>query len=186
MQAVEAAKTTEQIQRIEMALSDNHGQVYADLWKIGLNLALRISDLLSLTYEDVSGEKLKIVEGKTNKLREIVINQAARQVIERRRARHPDHIYLFQSDSNRSRTMIKPIDRSVVSRKFKEVGEQNSIKMHLNTHSMRKTRGWMMHQAGVSIEQICKVLNHSSPAVTMAYIGITQADIDRTYDEFCL
>ena len=186
MQAVEAAKTKEQIQRIEMALADNHGRVYADLWKIGLNLALRISDLLTLTYEDVSGEKLKLIEGKTKKPREIVINKNAREIIDRRRSQHPEHTYLFQSDSNRSKAMKQPINRSVVSRKFKEVGEQASINLHLNTHSMRKTRGWMMHSSGVSIEQICKVLNHSTPAVTMAYIGITQADIDRTYDEFCL
>lgn len=186
MNTVEAAKTEEQIQRIEMALRDRHGHVYADLWKIGLNLALRISDLLSLKYDDVSGDKLEIVEKKTNKTRIIVINRAARAVIDRRRAENPSHIYLFQSDSNRSRGLQKPLSRSVVSRKFKQVGEQNSIQLKLNTHSMRKTRGWMMHKAGVSIEQICKMLNHACPSVTMRYIGITQAEIDKTYDVFCL
>ncbi len=41
----------------------------------------------------------------------------------------------------------------------------------------------MMHQAGVSIEQIARVLNHSSPAITMVYIGLTQEETMKTYEE---
>lgn len=60
---------------------------------------------------------------------------------------------------------------------FKAVGDEMSLQ--LGTHSMRKTRGWLMYNGGSSIELICKVLNHSSPAVTMAYIGITKAEVTR-------
>ena len=67
---------------------------------------------------------------------------------------------------------------------FKAVGDELGIQ--LGTHSMRKTRGWLMFSAGVSLEVICKVLNHSSPAVTMVYIGLTQAEIDSTYHEFVI
>jgi len=56
-------------------------------------------------------------------------------------------------------------------------------KVVLGTHSMRKTRGYAMHKAGHSIESIAKVLNHSSPAVTMRYIGLVQQDIDDSYTE---
>ncbi|MCF3195977.1 integrase, partial [Pseudomonas bubulae] len=66
----------------------------------------------------------------------------------------------------------------------KAVGDE--IGINLGTHSMRKTRGWLMHQSGVSIEMICKVLNHSSPAITMFYLGITQDEIDSTYDQFVI
>ena len=51
---------------------------------------------------------------------------------------------------------------------------------------MRKTRGYAMWTAGVSLEVIARVLNHSSPAVTMRYIGLEQADINKTYDDFVL
>jgi len=53
----------------------------------------------------------------------------------------------------------------------------------LGTHSMRKTRGYAMHKAGRSIESIAKVLNHSSPTITMRYIGLVQQDIDESYTE---
>ncbi|MNJ74561.1 Phage integrase family protein [compost metagenome] len=58
------------------------------------------------------------------------------------------------------------------------------MSLQLGTHSMRKTRGWLMYNGGVSIERICQVLNHSTPAVTMRYIGLTQADVDATYHQF--
>jgi hypothetical protein len=51
---------------------------------------------------------------------------------------------------------------------------------------MRKTRGYAMWVAGVPLEVIARVLNHSSPAVTMRYIGLEQADINKTYDDFIL
>ena len=74
------------------------------------------------------------------------------------------------------------MNRSTVGRKFKEVGDILDIRF--NSHSLRKTRGYWMHKEGVSIEQICRVLNHSSPAVTMAYIGLTKEATLKTFDDF--
>lgn len=185
MNEVQAAKTTQQIDRIEHLLAER-GQVYADVWRVGLNLALRISDLLSIKFSDVEGERLELVEQKTGKRRIIKINTAARAVITRRKADNPQHVWLFQSDANRSKSLVKPLSREVVARVFKQVGEGRSVSLHLGTHSMRKTRGWIMYSKGVPLEKIAKTLNHSSPAVTMRYIGLEQADIDAGYDEFCI
>ena len=37
---------------------------------------------------------------------------------------------------------------------------------------------------GVPIEKISKFLNHSTPAVTMAYLVITKQEVLDTYDEY--
>ena len=189
MQEVEAVKTGEQRQQVEAHLTDQ-APIYADIWKIGVNTALRISDLLSLTMEDVrklntDQPALNIKEQKTGKLRKIVVNQSALGVMRRRLADHPEHVWLFQSDAaNRNRREPpKPINRRSVSRVFERVGQKVAPKVALGTHSMRKTRGYAMHKAGRSIESIAKVLNHSSPAVTMRYIGLVQQDIDESYTE---
>lgn len=186
---VEAVKTTEQRQQIEAHLVDQ-GAIYADIWKVGVNTALRISDLLSLTLDDVRAldptqPALNIIEQKTGKPRKIVVNQTALTVMQRRLADYPDHVWLFQSEAaNRNRREPpKPINRRSVSRVFERVGQRIAPKVMLGTHSMRKTRGYAMHQAGRSIESIAKVLNHSSPAVTMRYIGLVQQDIDESYTE---
>ena len=189
MQEVEAVKTAEQRQQVEAHLA-GQGVIYADIWKVGVNTALRISDLLSLTMADVRSldaeqPALKIKEQKTGKLRKIVVNQSALGVMQQRLTDHPDHVWLFQSDAvNRNRREPpKPINRRSVSRVFERVGQKVAPKVALGTHSMRKTRGYAMHKAGRSIESIAKVLNHSSPAVTMRYIGLVQQDIDESYTE---
>ena len=189
MREVEAVKTGEQRQQVEAHLADN-GAIYADVWKVGVNTALRISDLLSLTMDQVralntDNPALNIIEQKTGKHRRIVVNQTALVVMQRRLNEHTDDVWLFQSDAvNRDRRASpKPINRRSVSRVFEKVGRCIAPKVALGTHSMRKTRGFAMHKAGRSIESIAKVLNHSSPAVTMRYIGLVQQDIDESYTE---
>lgn len=184
MQAVEAVKTQAEVELVERKLAKNAkgNRLYADIWRIGVNMALRIGDLLSIEYSQVQGDTLSIREEKTGKVRVIKINEQARKIIDRRRQDHPQHRFLFEVESNRAKG--KAVSRFAVSKAFKDVGEELDI--HLNTHSMRKTRGWVLHQAGVRIEMIAKVLNHSSPAVTMAYIGLDGAQIAETYDTFII
>jgi integrase len=182
MNIVEAVKTTGEAELISRKLSLNAkgNPLYADIWRFGVNTALRISDLLSLTFDDVKGDKLTIKESKTGKTRSIDLNIAAKAIIGSRRAAHPTHTFLFEVESNRQKGQA--VSRAAVSAAFKAVGEELDIS--LGTHSMRKTRGWLMYNGGVSIEMICKTLNHSSPAVTMAYIGITREEVAAMYHEF--
>lgn len=184
MELVEAVKTAEEIERITRKLKFNArgNTLYADIWQFGLQVALRISDLLQITMAEAMSGQLKVIEGKTGKTRSIKLNEKARQIVATRKQSHPDATYLFEVDSNRAKG--KPVSRVSVAKAFKAVGDE--IGINLGTHSMRKTRGWLMHQSGVSIEMICKVLNHSSPAITMFYLGITQDEIDSTYDQFVI
>lgn len=184
MQLVEAVKTQAEVQQIthKLTLNARGNTLYADIWNFGLQVALRITDLLTITYDEALSGRVVIKEGKTGKTRSIELNSKAIEIVKARRAAHPDHTYLFEVDSNRASG--KPVSRVAVAVAFKAVGDELDIA--LGTHSMRKTRGWLMHSAGVSIEKICKVLNHSSPAVTMTYIGLTQSEIDATYHEFII
>lgn len=184
MNEVDAVKTEEDITTIHTLLRKHGSQDYADIWKLGINVAYRISDLLSIEKKHLNLDKreLEILEKKTNKKRTVRLNDTAMKIIIRRLSDHPDDKYLFQSRKSNSDNNTQPMDRSTVARKFQEIGEIVGIR--LGTHSMRKTRGYMMYKAGVSIEQIARVLNHSSPAVTMAYIGLTQEETLKTYDEF--
>jgi integrase len=189
MNEVEAVKTPEQRTQLEAQLLDA-GQIYFDIWKCGVNLALRISDLLTITMADVkaldtNAPALHLVEKKTGKKRKIVVNGAALNIMRRRLDDHPRHKFLFQSEAvNINRRTQQPINRRSVCRVFEKAGKKIAPKVSIGTHSMRKTRGYAMYDAGRSIESICKVLNHSTPAVTMRYIGIDQRDIDQSYVEF--
>jgi site-specific recombinase XerD len=53
-----------------------------------------------------------------------------------------------------------------------------------HTQSMRKSRGMDMYKDGVTVEKIAKVLNHSNTTSTLRYLGITQEDVLKTYDDY--
>ncbi|MGB0847630.1 MAG: tyrosine-type recombinase/integrase [Thiolinea sp.] len=179
METVEAVKDKDQIAGIKSLLKVYGGSdLYSDIWSFGINSALRISDLLAIKYADIENSSITLKEGKTGKTREITLNNSAIDVVTRRHNDNPNDIYLFQVHSNRASG--KPVSRESVARMFKKVGDK--LKIKLGTHSMRKTRGYAMYKAGASIELVCKVLNHSSTATTLRYIGIEKEDVQRTYD----
>lgn len=182
MKTTDAVKTKDQAERVKTLLTLNAkgSTLYADIWTFGIQVALRISDLLSITFDDCQGDRLIIKEAKTGKVRQIALNTTARAVVERRRNEHPDHTYLFEVESNRAKG--KPVSRVAVSVAFKAVGDE--IGVALGTHSMRKTLGWAMYSGKMRVEEICKVLGHSNPATTMLYLGITQSEIDASYHAF--
>lgn len=182
MNTVDAIKSKDEINTVTHLLKKIGGVLYADIWKVGINMGLRISDLLSLKYEDFDLEKLSLTirEQKTGKSRHIRLNDSVIKVFNNRREDYPLDIWLFEVHSNRAKN--RPISRESVARIFKEVGE--IVGVQLGTHSMRKTRGWAMYSDNVPLEMISKVLNHSSPAVTMRYLGITKEEVLDTYTQY--
>lgn len=54
------------------------------------------------------------------------------------------------------------------------------IMERIGTHTLRKTNYWA-YQFGVNVTRIQKPLNHSTPSITLAYIGITQEELDNVY-----
>lgn len=176
------APTPEEARQIETVLR-RRNVTFADAWALNLNLALRISDLLALTFDDVAGNVVTIKEKKTGKLKVFPINNRAREIISRRRAAYPEDVFLFQSKSNRVKNQpARAITREAASRAFSEAGEMVTEK-NISSHSARKCRGRALWEAGTPIETISKMLNHSSPAVTMTYLDITQDEVNQTYLE---
>lgn len=182
MNTVEALTSAEEVEQVVSLLKKHYTPIYADIFKFGINAALRISDMLLITYDDVKANQLTLKESKTGKTRVITLNSAAKQIIIERKSLYPKHTYLFEVDSNRAKG--KPISRYTVAKVFKDVGE--IVGKKLSTHSMRKTRGAIMYNQGVKIEKICMMLGHSSPAVTLRYIGITAKEVEDSYHEFVL
>ncbi len=181
MNIVEAASKNE-INLIHTLLINKFGQIYADCWKIGVNLGLRIGDLLKLKFEDfnIQDRTLNLYEQKTGKFKSIRLNTTVLEIIADRKEKYPNDTWLFQVHSNRASD--KAISRVSVSRVFKEAGDM--LNLRIGTHSMRKSRGMAMFNDGVEIEKISKVLNHSNTSSTMFYLGITKEAIMKTYDDY--
>jgi len=181
MSEVQAVKNIDTVKLISHLLEVRYSKQMADIWNIGLNLALRISDLLSIKFSDIHNDRLLIKESKTGKFANIKLNKKALKLIQQRQQNHPMHVYLFQSYRNQQaiNSIAKPLSRRAVTKAFSEVGEE--VKVVLGTHSMRKTRGYLMYKKTKDIARVMKMLRHTSEGVTLRYIGLTQESIDNDF-----
>ncbi|WP_335967993.1 tyrosine-type recombinase/integrase, partial [Fusobacterium polymorphum] len=92
--------------------------------------------------------------------------------------------YLFKSLSpyQKKLRLDKPFTINGVSKEFKKIEEYLNIPYPLGSHSLRKTWGKNVYDATLNIALIMKAFNHSSPGITLKYIGIEEEDINRLYE----
>lgn len=183
MATVDAIKNPDTIKLISHLLEVRFSKQMSQVWNIGLNLALRISDLLAIRFTDIDGDRLIIKEGKTGKQANIKLNVKTQLLINQIQLDHPEHIYLFQSYRNQQaiNSIPRPLTRRAVANAFSEIGEE--VKIKLGSHSMRKTRGFMLYNNTKDIARVMNMLRHSSVGVTLRYIGITQDDVDKDFTD---
>ena len=183
MAEVHAIKEIDTVKLISHLLERRCSKQMSQIWNIGINLALRITDLLSVKFSDINDGRLIITEGKTSKRAEIKLNPKTMLLINDIQLSHPNHIFLFQSYRNNKsiNTPPNPLTRRAVSQAFELVGDE--LNLRLGTHSMRKTRGYHLYKKTKDIARVMKMLRHSSEGVTLRYIGITQDVIDQDFIE---
>ena len=180
MNEVQPLKNKRDIDRIKKALSDSPRNLL--LFTIGINTALRISDILSLRVGDVSDDYIITVESKTGKRKRIKINKAIKQAIKTCVPPYAkDSDYLFPS-----RNGDKPISRVQAWRILNRAASNAGVSIAFGTHSLRKTFAYHAYQTGVDLALLMRVLNHSSQRETLRYIGIESEQIDDVYIDVCL
>ena len=154
---------------------------------LGLNTALRISDLLQLQWSDVYEfftlqrfrEHLLILEQKTGKQNYIALNKNAKNALRwYMDTCFPQECdYLFCKNTDRQH----PINRSQAYRIVKEAAAQTTNSRMVSCHSMRKTFGYHAWKQGAQPALLMGLFNHSSYDVTKRYLGIEQDEKDSVY-----
>jgi integrase len=121
---------------------------------------------------------LTIKEGKTGKDNILVINKTVYKALR-------NYLDTIQPDGNAfvfaSRKGAGHIQSQAVSKLVKKWTRSINLKGNFGAHTLRKTWGYIqrtMH--GVGFEIICKRYNHSSPAITMRYLGIQDKEVHST------
>jgi len=185
---VEPIRNTEKILGMKEFLRQKGG-CYELLFVMGLNTALRIGDLLSLSISDVTDgdgkilEDICIKEHKTGKPKRMPVNESVKKALVGYLAAYPNRkrsTPLFVSRKCRT------LSRSQAWRTLRAAGE--SVGLHnIGTHSLRKTFGYHAYRkSGSDIGLVQKLLNHSSGKITLRYIGIDREKMDNMYMELNL
>src|SRR5664280_1859365 len=175
--AVDPIRRMKDIQAISKLLSDNPRNNL--LFVMGTNNGLRTGDLLKLKVCDVKGMKvgdtLIIKEGKTGKRNILVMNKSLHKSLQiyLESLQPTDDDALFASRKGRRSITIQCVNNMVKN----WVGEVN-LKGNYGAHSLRKTWGYVQRTTyGVGFEILCKRFNHSSPAITLRYLGIEDKEV---------
>lgn len=183
MECVEPIRDKEKIAAMKKILRHDSLRDYC-LFTLGINSGLRVSDLLALRITDVADERGKphdriaLREQKTGKAKDFPLSASAqkaiREYLDTRSIRLHDPLFPSRLSGY---TLQRAGAWKVINKAARAVG----ITDHIGTHTLRKTFGYHAYMMGTDITRIQKLLNHSSPGVTLAYIGITKDELDHVY-----
>lgn len=152
----------------------------------GCFFGLRISDILTLTWEMLlDDDKFTLNEKKTNKRRVVKINADFQQHIKQ------CHDALgIKNDNEKCFLSQKKVVYSTqrINVLFKEIKKKYNLKIeHFSTHTMRKTFGRKVFEsagenANMALMRLSELFNHSNVSVTKIYLGIREKELLETYD----
>lgn len=139
----------------------------------GINLGLRITDLLSLTYGDLKKDTITIKEGKTGKERTLKVNDSIKAALEHFKNEN-ENFNAFRSQKN-SVYSTQQVNRLI----------KKYFKGDVTSHSLRKSFGRRVWENNNGEEKalvyLAELFNHTSPAITRKYLGIRQQELNDIY-----
>lgn len=141
--------------------------------KIGMNTALRSSDILEMKVSniDFKNRVIRIKEKKTKKENIIPFNRP--QILERINQEQKFVLWNHKYKTN--------VSLMTINRRLKNIF--GSV-YHISSHSIRKSVANEVYlNSGKDIYSVMKFLNHSSILVTQKYLGIDQEQREQMFNQ---
>ncbi|MHA8138698.1 tyrosine-type recombinase/integrase [Lactobacillaceae bacterium Scapto_B20] len=189
-QDVRPIKDLDTLERVQDTLLNNFtfGRRNYTIFQVGKATLLRVSDVLNLKYNDIFDEadevkrSAYIRDKKTGKTHHIYLNPVAEDLYKYQRWLRKNKIdsrWLFPN----SRDMNRSVTTTQFYRVMMKTGDLLGIN-YLGTHTMRKTGAYMVYkQSNFNIGLVMKLLNHSSAAMTLHYLGLEEASLESALDK---
>lgn len=186
MNFVEPIRNRKKIAQIKNLLRGKKRYRDLLLFVVGVNSALRISDLLQLRINHFLDEQGKvkqrfwIKEQKRGKRHEVVVNASIREALDEYLLAFPvigvdrNNFVFFNSKAYDHSESIK---RGQVWKFITSISREVGLSGNFGTHSLRKTWGYHARMQGVDLALIMHKLNHESITYTKRYLGITDDEL---------
>lgn len=160
-------------------LKDAHGRRVFLMFSVGIYTGLRISDIVGLQVRHVSGQYINLVETKTGKETEVVINENLAAVLDERLAGMSPDDWLFPSQKRGAGGQIRHISTRTAADDMHWIAKRYDLKFPFCCHSMRKIYGyWYYKTSGGDIEGLRQYFNHSDVNITKRYIGVDRDEVN--------
>ena len=191
-QIVLPIKDDEVLKQVQDTLLNNFksGRRNYTIFQVGKATLLRVSDVLRLKQTDVfddygaNKQHAFIKDKKTGKrntlyLKPVMMDLVMYQQWLKRNGYEGTTEWLFPSTTRPQ----KHIDERQFYNVMAKVGDLLDIN-YLGTHTMRKTGAYRVYvQSNYNIGLVMKLLNHSSEAMTLAYLGLDQVSREHMLDK---
>lgn len=203
-QTVYPIKTHKDIIAMANWLYEHKNNKYVLAFTLGINLGLRANELLDLKMNQVfspdgsvrliedeedTSDGIDIYQSKTKKHRTVFLNAACKDALEwafpiKGAYLHSEE-YLFPSREGGA------IQVGTFRKVLKEAAAACGLKQNIGTHTCRKTWGWHQYKynsekANLDITMLQRAFGHSSPEVTLRYLGITDEEDKALYKNMCI
>lgn len=151
---------------------------------VGLNAALRFSDLRRLTVDKVKYNHIIQRDQKTGKenkfpLHPDIYNEVT-EYIKRQNLSGEDYLFYSRKGVN------KPLSRVQGYNIIQQIKEGIKLRYQVGTHTLRKTYGYWFYKDTGDVVALQTILNHSNPTVTMIYIGMQKAEVYEKRKKFII
>lgn len=164
------------------------GQRNYTIFQVGKATLLRVSDVMRLRWADVFNENGTVRQNtfihdkKTGKTNLLYLKPVQTDLLAYQAWLQENHLaskWLFPS--------IQHLDRHITEKQFYKIiskaGDLLGIN-YLGTHTIRKTGTYRVHtQAHHNIDLVMHLLNHSSEAMALTYLGLYQANQEIMLDQ---
>lgn len=144
----------------------------------GINMGLRISDLLTIEYGQLKSGKFIVNEKKTQKSRIVFVNSNVRKALELL----PVDYHLFEKE--KVFTYSPQHINRMLKKYFTSTGKT------ISSHSLRKTFGRRYYRISIAegngkegLTDLQLQFNHANPEDTLKYIGVTQERLNAMYEK---
>ncbi|AUJ31051.1 MAG: site-specific integrase [Liquorilactobacillus hordei] len=157
------------------------------VFQVGKATLLRVSDVMKLRWTDVFNENGTVRQNafihdqKTGKANLLYLKPVQTDLLAYQAWLQENHLvsdWLFPSIQHPERHITEKQFYKIMSK----VGDLLGIN-YLGTHTMRKTGAYRVYaQSNYNIGLVMNLLNHSSEAMTLAYLGLNQASQENMLD----
>lgn len=186
MRKVEPIRDLDDIERMKVYLKSKSERNYV-VFMFGIYSGLRVSDIIPLKVKDITSNRIEIKEMKTGKIRRFPINpelrKAINQYIKDKNLQSYDYLFPSRKKVKVDGVRTQHISRVAVYQFLKEAGNYIGL-TNIGTHTMRKTFGYHHYKKNKNVAILMQIFNHSSPDITLGYIGFSQDELDETILNF--
>lgn len=152
---------------------------------------IRVSDLLTLRWEDFDGINLNLFVIKTKTHLSVKVPNIALEILNKYRRENQTTGYIFpvlneevnEAQNNVLKQQISS-KTALINKNLKIISAKAEIAKRVTIHTSRHSFGTMALKKGMNIAHVSKLMAHASISTTMIYAKIVNKDLDDAMEVF--